>query len=166
MSYNRNFPLKICLLTYRGNPHCGGQGVYIKYLSNALSELGHRVDVISGPPHPVLNPGINNIRLPSLDLYNPDHLFRTPALNELFKPINLLEWLGVITMGFPEPFTFGKRACRYLLKRLDRYDVVHDNQCLSYGIKLISRHIPTVAGRGFISNILAPHYLIWVIEWM
>ena len=42
--------LRICLLTYRGNPTCGGQGVYIKYLSRALKELGHEVDVLSGPP--------------------------------------------------------------------------------------------------------------------
>ena len=48
-------------------------------------------------------------------------------------------------MGFPEPYTFGKRASRYLLKRLDQYDVVHDNQSLSYGVKKISQHIPTVA---------------------
>ena len=37
-------PLKICLLSYRSNPHCGGQGVYLKNLSRALKDLGHRVD--------------------------------------------------------------------------------------------------------------------------
>jgi glycosyltransferase involved in cell wall biosynthesis len=145
MSNTHDLPLKICLLTYRGNPHCGGQGVYVKYLSKAITELGHRVDVVSGPPHPILNSGINNIRLPSLDLYNPDHLFRKPTLSELLDPINLLEWLSVTTMGFPEPYTFGKRVCKFLLKRIDRYDIVHDNQSLSYGIEKISRQIPTVA---------------------
>ena len=38
--------LRICLMTYRGNPTCGGQGVYIQYLSRALKELGHEVDVL------------------------------------------------------------------------------------------------------------------------
>jgi len=32
-------PLSICLLTYRGKPTCGGQGVYVKRLSRALKEL-------------------------------------------------------------------------------------------------------------------------------
>ena len=36
-------PLRICLLSYRSNPHCGGQGVYLKQLSRALADLGlHR----------------------------------------------------------------------------------------------------------------------------
>ena len=43
-------PLKICLLSYRSNPHCGGQGVYIKNLSKALCRLGHEVEVVSGLP--------------------------------------------------------------------------------------------------------------------
>ena len=145
MSNSKNSPLKICLLTYRGNPHCGGQGVYVKYLSKALTELGHQVNVVSGPPHPNLNPGIKNIRLPSLDLYNPDDLFRKPTFGELLDPINLMEWLGVSSMGFPEPYTFGKRVCKFLSKRLNQYDIVHDNQSLSYGVEKISRHIPTLA---------------------
>ena len=61
--------LRICLLTYRGNPTCGGQGVYIKYLSRALKELGHEVDVLSGPPYPELAEGIGLHELPGLDLY-------------------------------------------------------------------------------------------------
>ena len=54
--------LRICLLTYRGNPTCGGQGVYIKYLSRALRDLGHHVDVISGPPYPELADNITLIK--------------------------------------------------------------------------------------------------------
>ena len=44
--------LRICLLSYRSNPHSGGQGVYVKNLSRALKDLGHRVEVIAGPPEP------------------------------------------------------------------------------------------------------------------
>jgi hypothetical protein len=40
--------LRVCLLTYRGNPRSGGQGIYVKLLSQALTELGHEVEVYSG----------------------------------------------------------------------------------------------------------------------
>jgi glycosyltransferase involved in cell wall biosynthesis len=139
-------PLKVCLISYRSNPHSGGQGVYLNNLSRALSRLGHRVEVISGPPSELQLEGNIPIHRPlCLDLYHPDHLFRVPTLKELTNPINLVEWLGVSTMGFPEPFTFGIRAYLFLQNRLKRYDVVHDNQSLSYGIWAIQRKIPTVA---------------------
>jgi glycosyltransferase involved in cell wall biosynthesis len=136
--------LRIGLLTYRGNPHCGGQGVYVRHLSHALCELGHAVDVISGPPYPVLGNGARLHRLPSLDLYNPEALFRTPTIKELCNPINMLEWLGISTMGFSEPLTFGLRAFQ-MLKAPNGYDILHDNQCLSYGIWALARQIPTIA---------------------
>jgi len=138
-------PLKICLLSYRSNPHCGGQGVYLKNLSRALKDLGHKVDVISGPPDPQLDDDIPLYQLPGLDLYNPQNPFRVPALKELTDPINLLEWVGVSTMGFPEPFTFGLRAYLFLRNRLRTYDIVHDNQSLSYGIWAMSKKVPTIA---------------------
>jgi glycosyltransferase involved in cell wall biosynthesis len=138
-------PLNICLLSYRSNPHCGGQGVYLKNLSRALIDLGHRVDVVSGPPDPGLDADIPIHRLACLDLYNPENLFRVPTLKELSDPVNFMEWVGVSTMGFPEPFTFGIRAQRFLRRRLQRYDIVHDNQSLSYGIWSIAKQIPTVA---------------------
>ncbi len=138
-------PLKICLLSYRSNPHCGGQGVYIRNLSRALRDLGHRVDIVSGPPQLHPEQGISVFQLPCLDLYNPDDLFRTPSLKELSDPVNLMEWIGVSTMGFPEPFTFGVRAWRFLQSRFQHYDIVHDNQSLSYGLWAIARNIPVVA---------------------
>ena len=145
MTHINKGPLSVCLLSYRSNPHCGGQGVYLKNLSRALKDLGHRVEVISGPPDPLLDADIPVHRPPCLDLYDPDHLFRIPTWKELTDPINLIEWLGVSTMGFPEPYTFGLRAQRVLRKRLARYDVVHDNQSLSYGVLALSKQIPTVA---------------------
>ncbi|MFO7715286.1 glycosyltransferase family 4 protein [Desulfosarcina sp.] len=138
-------PLNICLLSYRSNPHCGGQGVYVKNLSRALKDLGQHVEVVSGPPDPMLDPDIPIHRLACLDLYNPENLFRIPSLRELSDPVNLMEWMGVSTMGFPEPFTFGFRAQRFLRKRMQRFDIVHDNQSLSYGIWSLSKKIPTVA---------------------
>lgn len=138
-------PLRICLLSYRSNPHCGGQGVYVRNLSYALHRLGHSVDVVSGPEYPTLENGVGLVKIKGLDLYNPDNLFRTPSVEELADPVNLIEWLGVSTMGFPEPFTFGLRAERFLSKHGHKYDIVHDNQSLSYGIRSISQKIPTIA---------------------
>jgi glycosyltransferase involved in cell wall biosynthesis len=135
----------VCLLSYRSNPHCGGQGVYLKNLSRSLKDLGHVVDVISGPPDPQLDDDIPVHQLPCLDLYNPEDPFRIPAPQELMDPINLVEWIGVSTMGFPEPFTFGLRAYQFLRSRLHRYDIVHDNQSLSYGIWAINKLVPTIA---------------------
>jgi glycosyltransferase involved in cell wall biosynthesis len=134
------------LLTYRGNPSCGGQGVYIKYLSRALRDLGHRVDVWSGPPYPELSEGIGLVKLPGLDLYNPDHLFKVQRLGDLASPLNQFEFLSMCSGAFPEPFTFGMRASRRLCSEGRRYDVVHDNQSLSYGIlRIIRSGYPTVA---------------------
>ena len=138
-------PLRIGLLSYRSHPHCGGQGVYVRNLAQALHDLGHIVEIISGPPYPQMVNGLKLHRLPSLDLYNPEHLFRTPSLKELRDPINLIEWLDVSTMGFPEPYTFGLRAVRFLRQNGHRYDILHDNQSLSYGIRTLARHFPTVA---------------------
>ncbi|MBW1836363.1 MAG: glycosyltransferase family 4 protein [Deltaproteobacteria bacterium] len=142
---NGEAPLRICLLSYRSNPHCGGQGVYIKNLSEGLKNRGHRVDVVSGPPDAQLDDGINVFQLPCLDLYNPEDLFRMPTLKELCSPVNLIEWLGVSTTGFPEPFTFGLRAYQFLRDKIHSYDIVHDNQSLSYGIWAIGKFVPTIA---------------------
>jgi glycosyltransferase involved in cell wall biosynthesis len=138
-------PLKICLLSYRSNPHCGGQGVYLKNLSRALKDLGHQVEVISGPPDPLLDEDIKVHHLSSLDLYNPEALFRMPSLRELSDPINFVEWIGVATAGFPEPFTFGLRAKKFLKDKYDRYDIIHDNQSLFYGLLNMQKVVPTIA---------------------
>ncbi|MBN1662852.1 MAG: glycosyltransferase family 4 protein [Deltaproteobacteria bacterium] len=143
---NHKGPLKICLLTYRGNPTCGGQGVYIKYLSTALRDLGHQVDVISGPPYPELDEGVKLHKFPSLDLYNPEHMFWPKKVEDLIYPINQLEFISMSLGGFPEPLTFGFRVYHYLRHRRTQYDIVHDNQCLSYGILGLTKlGIPTTA---------------------
>jgi glycosyltransferase involved in cell wall biosynthesis len=149
--------LKIGLISYRSNPHCGGQGVYIRHLSHALSDLGHDVEVIAGPPDPQLNNRSNNrpnnkpgnhvklTMLKTLDLYNPEDLFRTPRLNELKDPINMIEWLGISTMGYSEPLTFGMRVKKHIKETKKTYDIIHDNQCLSYGILSLARQMPVTA---------------------
>ena len=144
-----NSSLKIGLISYRSNPHCGGQGVYIRNLSHALCDLGHDVEVIAGPPDPLLNNNSNNnvtlTMLKTLDLYNPEDLFRTPGLDELKDPINLIEWLDVSTMGYPEPLTFGMRVKKHIKETKKKYDIIHDNQSLSYGILSLAKKMPVTA---------------------
>ncbi|HZR81544.1 MAG TPA: glycosyltransferase family 4 protein [Candidatus Binatia bacterium] len=139
-------PLRICLLTYRGNPRSGGQGIYIRLLSRALVELGHRVDVWSGPPYPELLPGVGFVEVPSLDLWNEAAFFRFPTLRELADPINVSEWTRTVTGGFPEPLTFCRRVARDFARGASaRYDVVHDNQSLGPGLLDIQKRMPVVA---------------------
>ncbi|MFU8796179.1 MAG: glycosyltransferase family 4 protein [Dehalococcoidia bacterium] len=139
--------MRICLLSYRGNPYCGGQGIYIYYLSRALLELGHEVDVMAGPPYPELAEGIQLHRLESLELYEPDRS-ALKILSRLHDPINLYEVLSVGTGTFAEPLTFSLRAYRKIkaLMAERRFDIIHDNQCLGYGLLLLKRlDIPVVA---------------------
>ena len=137
--------LRIALLTYRGNPHSGGQGIYVRYLSRALVELGHEVEVFSGQPYPELDDGVGLTKVPSLDLYRADDPFRRPRLSEFRDWVDCLEYGAMCTAAFPEPLTFSLRAARLLRARAQEFDVVHDNQCLGYGVLDIAKRIPTVA---------------------
>lgn len=131
--------MRICLLSYRSYRYSGGQGIYLRYLSHALCELGHEVDVISGPPYPDLDPPVRLIKLPSLDLYSMSsvsRLFINPL--KLDSIPDIVEWLGVVSGYFAEPLSFGMRAYDYI-RRNSRYDIVHDNQTMAYGILKIQQ---------------------------
>jgi glycosyltransferase involved in cell wall biosynthesis len=139
-------PLRIAILLYRGNPRCGGQGVYTRYISRALTRLGHTVEVFSGPPYPQLDPGVRLTRVPSLDLYRTDDPFRVPRLWEFRDGIDVAEFALMCTAGFPEPLTYSLRVVRELRPRLAEFDVIHDNQCLGYGLlQLLRETVPVVA---------------------
>jgi glycosyltransferase involved in cell wall biosynthesis len=127
-------PLRIALLTYKGNPFCGGQGVYVRHLSRELARLGHTVEVIGAQPYPVLDEGVTLTELPSLDLYRQPDPFRTPRRGEYRDWVDLLEVATMWTGGFPEPLTFSLRARRHLAARRGEFDIVHDNQTLGYGL--------------------------------
>lgn len=137
--------MRIALLSYRSKEHSGGQGVYVRHLSRGLVELGHEVTVFSGQPYPeALDPRVRLETVPSLDLYRDPDPFRTPHLREFRGPVDVLEYLLMLTAAFPEPLTFTLRMARD--RRLDEFDVVHDNQSLGYGLLwLLRRGIPLVA---------------------
>lgn len=140
--------MKICLLSYRGDPYCGGQGVYIHYLSQELCNLGHEVRLLSGPPHPNVVDGVKVEKLESMDLYASTTGYIPERPLRLLRPLNFYEYVAVLLGTFPEPFTFSMRAYGRLRRLLahGRCDVVHDNQCLGYGLLLMKRlKIPVVA---------------------
>ena len=128
--------MRICILSYRSYTYSGGQGVYLRYLSRALRDLGHEVDIVSGLPYPELDEGVNLIKLPSLDLYSMSsirRLFINPR--KLNSWPSVVEWLGSMTGYFSEPLAFGMRAYNLLRdSQQKKYDIIHDNQTMSYGV--------------------------------
>ncbi len=126
--------LRIALLGYRSHPHVGGQGIYLQYLSKALVELGHNVDVISGPPYPELDPRVMLIKLPSLDLYAHPNPTRALKLKHFLSRADFYEWWSKLSGAFGEPYCFGRRLLTHFKKYQPHYDIVHDNQSLCYGL--------------------------------
>jgi glycosyltransferase involved in cell wall biosynthesis len=126
--------------------YCGGQGVYLYYLSRELQRLGHEVDVVVGPPYPDIAPGIEEHRVENLNFFENQFPKKTPF--KVFTPLNLYE-LAVTRVGmFPEMFAFSMRAYEKVRQLLcqRRFDIIHDNQTLGYGILLMKAFkIPIVA---------------------
>ena len=140
-----NQKLKIAICSYRSAPFGGGQGIFIYELSKALNDLGHQIDVISGPPYPNLEESIRLIKSPGLNL------FRTFNFKERLKIFfekknksldDWYEFFSTLFGGFPELKTFGNRA-RKLLNE-SSYDLVIDNQSLSYGILEVQKNVPLI----------------------
>ena len=138
---NGDSPMRIAYLSYRGKPHCGGQGVYTRHLTKALSDLGHSVEVFSGQPYPVLDERVPLIALPSLDLYNDHYPMRKARIWELKTRWDLVEVAAFNTGTFPEPLAFSLRAWDHLRHRRDNFDLVHDNQCLGWGLVLLQQRV-------------------------
>ena len=78
--------MKIGLLSYRSHPYSGGQGIYIKHLSKALSDIGHDVSVLSGPPYPELDNSVELIEIPSLGLFETEDRMKAFSLDLLLNP--------------------------------------------------------------------------------
>ena len=138
--------LKIAILSYRSAPFGGGQGVYVHDISKALTERGHKVDIISGPPYPKVPEGVNLIKLPGLDLFQTFSFKERIKIFKNKKKKNILdyfEFCSVLLGGFPEMKTFGHRCHNYLIQNTD-YDTVIDNQSLSYGMLEIQKIFPFI----------------------
>ena len=134
--------MKIGILSYRSHPYSGGQGIYIKHLSKALSDIGHDVSVLSGPPYPELDNSVELIEIPSLGLFETEDRMKAFSLDLLLNPLNLYEWLTVMSGGFPEPYTYGKRVLKYLKENNRDFDIILDNQSLCGSLLKIQEILP------------------------
>jgi glycosyltransferase involved in cell wall biosynthesis len=136
-------PLRICFVAYRGNMQCGGQGVYLWFLARELCRQGHQVDVIVGPPYPDPMPFAGRVERVENEMFwakwflkDWNHFLPEPPLR-IFQPLHFYELLASRLGFLPEPFAFSWRAFRAVgeaLRAGHRYDLVHDVQCLGYGL--------------------------------
>jgi len=141
--------MKICLLSYRGNPYCGGQGIYLMYIARELVKLGHEVHAIVGPPYPFEMDGVTLHKIDNHNYFNVKNNFiKKKKPFSTFNPFNFYEFVSSKFGVFPEIKTFSFRAylkLKELLKK-HKFDIIHDNQCLGYGLLIIKRFgIPSVA---------------------
>jgi glycosyltransferase involved in cell wall biosynthesis len=125
---------RVAYLLYRGNPQCGGQGVYTRHLSRELVNLGHSVEVFSGPPWPELDEGVGFTPVRALDLYRDPDPFRIPARSEFTSLDDVTEFAVMLSGGFGEPLAFSRRIEKLLRHRRSEFDIVHDDQCIGPGI--------------------------------
>jgi glycosyltransferase involved in cell wall biosynthesis len=140
-----NQKLNIAISSYRSAPFGGGQGIFIYELSKALQTLGHKVDIISGPPYPNLEPEINLIKSPGLNLFSTFVFKERISLFKNKENKTLDDWyefFSALLGGFPEIKTFGKRLEQLVSN--SSYDVLIDNQSVSYGILEIQKNLPVL----------------------
>jgi glycosyltransferase involved in cell wall biosynthesis len=139
--------MRICLLTYRGNPYSGGQGIYIYYLSREFQRMGHEVEVIASAPLPEVSEGVILHQLRSSSIYHPGSSFRK-NLPKVRNLVDLHELCASRVGIFAEPWAFSFRAYAKLkeLCKQRRFDIIHDNQGLGYGLLLMKKlNIPVIA---------------------
>lgn len=139
--------MRICLLTYMGNPYCGGQGVYVHYLAREFQRMGHEVEVIAGPPYPELTEGVILHPIESLSVCHPGNSAKA-NLRRVRNPLDLYEVASTQLGFFTDPLSYSFRAYSRLKELLKErhFDIIHDNQGLGYGLLSMKRlGVPVVA---------------------
>ncbi len=136
-------PLRIAFVAYRGNMTSGGQGIYLWFLAREMARLGHEVHVFVGPPYPDPMPFARVALLPNQQFWAKWVLGQTdqivPRENPLqvLSPLNFYELIASKIGFLPELFAFSVRAFARIADELRagaRFDLIHDVQCLGYGL--------------------------------
>ena len=141
--------LKIALLSYRSDPYSGGQGIYIKNLSEALHDRGHEITIFSGNPLPDVSKAIKVEKIETPGFFETfDSLERLKIFSSLEKNrLNFLDFFETFTGTFTEPVFFGERLVKnkFFQESVDKFDIFHDNQSISsYPETVLKRLVTTL----------------------
>src|SRR5690606_12988783 len=125
-------PLKIALVSLHGHPLVYEEGVYLRDLSRALHLLGHHVEVICGPPWPILDNGVRLTRLSSI----------LPRTEGGRQPGTLSDpaWCRQTILHSARWLEFNYALMRYLGTKETPFDIIHDNQTLFLGQSLLRKY--------------------------
>ena len=130
--------MNVLLYCYRGNPFCGGQGIYLYNLSRELHALGVNVDVIVGPPYPdPLDQWATVHKIENLNMWSiKTKDIPKDKLQRIFSPMNFTDYILTRLHFFPEIQTFSIRAFFKINKLLKekKYDIIHDVNTLGWGL--------------------------------
>ena len=143
--------LKIGLLSYRSDPFSGGQGIYIKNVSEALQNRGHEVTIFSGNPLPIVSNKIKVVEINTpgyFETFNSFERFKIFQAQEKTR-LDLWDFIETFTGTFTEPIFFGDRLLQNteFAKTADSYDVFHDNQSISNYPDSINKKLITTLHR-------------------
>jgi len=109
--------------------------------------MGHEVEVIASAPLPEVSEGVIMHQLRSSSIYHPGSSFRKNLL-KVKNLVDLYELCASRLGTFAEPWAFSFRAYAKLkeLCKQRRFDIIHDNQGLGYGLLWMKRlKIPVIA---------------------
>jgi glycosyltransferase involved in cell wall biosynthesis len=151
--------IRICFLMYYGSMESGGQGVWLTNVTRELARLGHDVHVISGPPYAALDPAVHHHRIrthsfQAMMLDRQAFFHDVPPLAHL-HPLNFYEFATTRFTFASLLAVFSVRALAKIAEieaRCGPFDVIHDNQTLSYGV-LMAR---AMLGRPVVATVHHP----------
>lgn len=142
--------MRICFLCYRANPYSGGQGVYLKEITEEMARRGHEVHAVVGPPLPENLLDVSLHVVGNRQYYGKKGKEVLPSNDpfQILKPLDFYEYLSTRLGSFTEISAFALRSFM-LVRRLHRerpFDVIIDNQSLGYGLLLYKAlEIPLLA---------------------
>ena len=131
----------VAFLIYRGNPRCGGQGVYTRHLTRELVALGHSVEVFSGPAVARARRGRRASRrcAASTSTATPTRS-GSPRPREFTSLADVAEFaVDAAPAGSASRSRTPGGSAKVLAARRGDFDIVHDNQCLGSGILELHR---------------------------
>ena len=173
--------MRIAFIVYQGSMSSGGQGIFVHYMTRELARLGHEVHVIAGRPFPEVDESVHIHKLKTYRMWdfmidiNEYRYLTNPPL--YFHPVNFYEMVSTRLSLGSLLFMSSMRAYNKLheLSQEMPFDIVHDNQTLSYGILLMKKkglpvvasvhHPLTIDRRNRLAQVKGPHRQMLAYLW-